>query len=165
MLYVQKPHMLLTLKRNFPGSKVGSDTGYCRGKFKIIRNSTVICAHFIKIYISTYRPTLLYFLFIYLLFVIHLTTLFQKLRIYSVEWKRKWLNGRNLELIGRSLILRYYPCICLEGLRKTTKSLVGLRAEIWTRDLPNTRQEHYPLKHEVRCNHGYSSFLNKYCYK
>jgi hypothetical protein len=37
--------------------------------------------------------------------------------------------------------LKYYPEICLEGLRRTTKTSVmiaDLRAEIWTRDLPNT---------------------------
>jgi hypothetical protein len=36
--------------------------------------------------------------------------------------------------------LRYYPGICLEGLRKTTKTSVriaGLRVKIWTRDLPS----------------------------
>jgi hypothetical protein len=38
----------------------------------------------------------------------------------------------------------YYPAIRLEGLRKPTKisdRIVGLQAEIWTRDLSNTKQE------------------------
>jgi hypothetical protein len=40
--------------------------------------------------------------------------------------------------------LRYYQGIYLEGLRKIKKTSVriaGLRAEIGTRDLPNTKQE------------------------
>jgi hypothetical protein len=47
--------------------------------------------------------------------------------------KRSWLN------------LRYHPSIWLEGLRKTTKYFsqdTGLRAEIWSRDLPDTKQEY-----------------------
>jgi hypothetical protein len=27
---------------------------------------------------------------------------------------------------------------------------MGLRAEIWTRDLPNTKNEHWPVDHDVR---------------
>lgn len=53
-----------------------------------------------------------------------------------VNWKRcvlKW-----------SLPLRYYSRIFLEGLRKTQRKLsfriAGARAEIWIRDLPNTKQ-------------------------
>jgi hypothetical protein len=47
----------------------------------------------------------------------------------------------NVEESVRGLILIYCPDICLEGLSKTTKHLsqvAGLRAEIWTQDLPNT---------------------------
>jgi hypothetical protein len=36
------------------------------------------------------------------------------------------------------------PTIRLESLRKTTKNIskiAGIRADIWTRDLPNTKQE------------------------
>jgi hypothetical protein len=42
------------------------------------------------------------------------------------------------------LILRYYSCILLEGLRKTTKVSVrvtGLQAEISARDLRNAKRE------------------------
>jgi hypothetical protein len=45
---------------------------------------------------------------------------------------------------GSSLILKCYPSVCLEVLRKTTKISVRitcLRVEICTRDLPNTKQE------------------------
>jgi hypothetical protein len=37
--------------------------------------------------------------------------------------------------------LRYYPDICLEGLRKTTRNLriAGLQAEISTQILPNMK--------------------------
>jgi hypothetical protein len=43
--------------------------------------------------------------------------------------------------------LRYYPGICLDGLRKTMKHLriAGLQAKIWTQDLPNMKHEHLPL--------------------
>jgi hypothetical protein len=40
------------------------------------------------------------------------------------------------------LILRYYPGIHLEGLRKTTKTLGQdscLLGEIWTQELPNMK--------------------------
>jgi hypothetical protein len=40
--------------------------------------------------------------------------------------------------------LRYYPRICIEGLRKTTKQSVRIavfRADILTRVLSNTKQE------------------------
>jgi hypothetical protein len=55
---------------------------------------------------------------------------------------REWWIWKDLEGRGRSLILRYYPGIHLEGLRKTTKTLVripGLRAEVWTLVLTNTK--------------------------
>jgi hypothetical protein len=44
--------------------------------------------------------------------------------------------------------LRYYPGICLEGLRKTT--IAVLRVVILTGDLPDTKQEYEPLNHDVR---------------
>jgi hypothetical protein len=34
-----------------------------------------------------------------------------------------WLIGKDLEGGDRGLILRYYPGICLQGLRETTKDL------------------------------------------
>jgi hypothetical protein len=55
---------------------------------------------------------------------------------------REWWIWKDLEGRGRGLILRYYPGIHLEGLRKTTKTLVripGLRAEVWTLVLTNTK--------------------------
>jgi hypothetical protein len=53
------------------------------------------------------------------LFVVYFKT-FQKLRrLCSVEW---WIE-KELEGSCRGLILRYYPNIHLEGLRKTTKYL------------------------------------------
>jgi hypothetical protein len=42
-------------------------------------------------------------------------------------------------------MLKFYPGIYLEGLRKTTKtsvSVAGLRADIWTHVLPNMKQYH-----------------------
>jgi hypothetical protein len=56
----------------------------------------------------------------------------------------EWRIGKDLEGNGRGLILRCYPYICLEGLKKATKTLsqvAGLLAEAWTRNLPNTKQE------------------------
>jgi hypothetical protein len=51
-----------------------------------------------------------------------------------------WLvDGRKL-----SLPVRYYPGICLEGLRKTVQlnHYSRLRDEIWTRDLPTTKHKY-----------------------
>jgi hypothetical protein len=48
-----------------------------------------------------------------------------------------------MDLIGRGgLILRYYPGIRLEGVKKQGKTLVRIAgAEIGTRNLPSTKQE------------------------
>jgi hypothetical protein len=72
-----------------------------------------------------------------------LTTLYQQLRIYGVEWKNgRWiLNWKGCGKKRSWLILRCYPGICLKDMTKITKKSVvisGLLAEIWTPDLPNT---------------------------
>jgi hypothetical protein len=54
------------------------------------------------------------------------------------ELKRIWKEA------VAALFLRYYPSICLEGLRKPRKTSVriaNLRADTWKRDIPNTKQE------------------------
>jgi hypothetical protein len=54
-----------------------------------------------------------------------------------------------LERIWREAVMaysRYYPSICLEGLRETTKTSVripGVPAEIQIKPLPNASLEHY----------------------
>jgi hypothetical protein len=52
-------------------------------------------------------------------------TLTQKLRIYSAKWKEgKWIfkwKGCGRKWLSRNL--KYYPSICLEGVRNTTKNL------------------------------------------
>jgi hypothetical protein len=55
----------------------------------------------------------------------------------------EWWIGKDLEENGRGLILRYNPSIFLKELRKTTKTVTtaGRWTEIWTRDIPNTKQE------------------------
>jgi hypothetical protein len=56
----------------------------------------------------------------------------------------EWWTGKDLEGRGHGVILTYYPGIRLKGLKKQReKSLrvAGLRAVIWTRNLPNTKQE------------------------
>jgi hypothetical protein len=56
----------------------------------------------------------------------------------------EWWIGKDVEGSGRGLILREYPRISLEGLRKLQKPSVriaGIRAKIWTRELPNTKQD------------------------
>jgi hypothetical protein len=68
---------------------------------------------------------------------------FQWSRRYSVEWTGdRWkMNGNDVE--GRPN-LSFYPGICLEGLRKTTKTLnqnSRSPADIWTRDLLNKKQD------------------------
>lgn len=66
-----------------------------------------------------------------------------------------WITNNELTECGKKQSwsnLRYYPSICLAGLRKTTKTvrIAGVRAEIWIRHLPNVRQEYEPLDHDVR---------------
>jgi hypothetical protein len=62
-----------------------------------------------------------------------------------------WWNGKELEC--RDVILRYYPRINIEGLRKTAKNLdriTCLRADIWTRDLLKTKAGLSTTHHYVR---------------
>jgi hypothetical protein len=58
-----------------------------------------------------------------------------------------------MEGSGRGLILRHYPGMCLDGLRKTKKN-VGQDSRSPGRDLnpklPNTKQEYSPLDHDVQ---------------
>jgi hypothetical protein len=76
-----------------------------------------------------------------LLFVVYLTMLFQWLRLELHDgvsdkwWIRKDVGG---SICG--LILRYYPSICLEGLRKPIKNLSEPRFEpktsqIWSMNM------------------------------
>jgi hypothetical protein len=60
-----------------------------------------------------------------LFFVCSLTTPFQWLRLYSIERRGdKWMmNWEHVEGIDRGLILRYYPSIYLEWLRKSLETL------------------------------------------
>jgi hypothetical protein len=52
-----------------------------------------------------------------------------------MNWKRY---GRKKSLLN----LRRYPGTCLKVNDKESQSdIVGLQADIWTRDLPNTRQK------------------------
>jgi hypothetical protein len=55
----------------------------------------------------------------------------------------EWWIGKGLEGSSYGLILRNYAGIHMEGLRKDKKhvGIVRLWAEIWTQDLPNTKQE------------------------
>jgi hypothetical protein len=56
----------------------------------------------------------------------------------------EWLIEKDLEDSGHGLIVNYYPVIRLQGLRKATNNLsqdLCLRVEIWSRVLPNTKQE------------------------
>jgi hypothetical protein len=63
--------------------------------------------------------------------------------------------------------LRYYPCICLEKLRKITKTSVrtsGLRAKIWTGDLKYeagvlTARPKCSVLAEVLRGHTYERFV------
>jgi hypothetical protein len=54
----------------------------------------------------------------------------------------QWIEN-DMEGSCRGLTVRYYPSICLKGLRKTTKNSVRIAclwAEIWTWDLLNTKR-------------------------
>jgi hypothetical protein len=59
------------------------------------------------------------------LFVASLTTLFQWLTIKGLNEGviRKWRVGKDVEGSGRVPIIRYYPILSMEGLRKTIKNL------------------------------------------
>jgi hypothetical protein len=55
----------------------------------------------------------------------------------------EWWIGNNMEGSGRGLIWGNIPAF-MEGLRKLRKTSVripGLRAEIWTQNLPNTKHK------------------------
>jgi hypothetical protein len=67
-----------------------------------------------------YKVECFYFIYVY---VVHLTMLFQWPKLHSIKWNGdKWI-GKDLEGSGHGLILRCYPKIFLEELRKIMKIL------------------------------------------
>jgi hypothetical protein len=92
---------------------------------------------------------IMFTVFVYLFICSLFNDLFSenKYSLYSVEWKGdKWM--MNLKGLARNrpwpVFFWYYPSFRLEGLRKPTKTLVGiadLRPEIWTHGLPYAKQE------------------------
>jgi hypothetical protein len=55
----------------------------------------------------------------------------------------QWI-GKDVEGSGRGLMQGIIPAIALNGWEKPRKPAVmvaGLQADIWTQDLPNTKQE------------------------
>jgi hypothetical protein len=73
------------------------------------------------------------------LFVVSLTT-YQYLRLYSLEWynKLRIMQGKGHGGMWLLLSLRYYPSICLEGLRKKQFVRIPiLQADIWNTEPPN----------------------------
>jgi hypothetical protein len=59
--------------------------------------------------------------------------------------------GKDLEASGRHLIKDTTPELTWRDRgkpRKISIPITGLRAEIWTQELPNTKQEYWPLDHE-----------------
>jgi hypothetical protein len=84
---------------------------------------------------------------------------------YDEYWTENDVEGS-----GRDLILWYYPRISLKILRRTTKKSVGiagLQADIWTWDLPNTKQECRPWRsvlspyHSTLCSHSSRNWVAK----
>jgi hypothetical protein len=83
--------------------------------------------------------------------VVYLTALFSVTRLYSIDDRMisEWLwVGKALVGSGHGLILRYYPGIRLEGLRKTTRNLnqgsqsTGLRIKLGTSRMWNRSVNH-----------------------
>jgi hypothetical protein len=74
----------------------------------------------------------------------------------TVERRVNGYVSDELERMWRETVVAYFKLYfgsCLDGLRKITKISViiaCLRAEIWTRDLSNTKQVCQPLYHDVR---------------
>jgi hypothetical protein len=81
------------------------------------------------------------------LFLVYLTAFSVTQTIsYRIEWNDDiiTMNSRGCGRKRSFPNLRFYPGICLEGLRKTTKASVriaGLRAEVWAQDLPNRKKK------------------------
>jgi hypothetical protein len=78
------------------------------------------------------------------LFVVYLTTRVQWLRVYTIEWKGdKWMINR--KGFGRKQSRPNFKVLSrLEGLSKTMRTSVrifGLWVVIWSRLVPNTKQE------------------------
>jgi hypothetical protein len=62
------------------------------------------------------------------------------------------VTGKGTKESNGGVKLRYYHDVCVEGLRKPTKTSIKiacLRAEIWARNLEFMKQECYPLHHEI----------------
>jgi hypothetical protein len=78
-------------------------------------------------------------------FLVYLATFCQWLRLYGVEGRGDtWIMNLNMWKEAVVVWFKKLSQHSFEGLRKTTKtsvSIASLRAEIWTRDLPATKQE------------------------
>jgi hypothetical protein len=86
--------------------------------------------------------TLYFFLKFHIVFIcVYFSTFFSEYVVSSGGISEWWIGKDWKEAVG--LILRHNRGIFLGVLRKTDKSLkvAGLRAEIWTRDLLNTKQD------------------------
>jgi hypothetical protein len=83
---------------------------------------------------------IVYYLFIYRLFYDAFSVTASNERVINKLWI-----GKDLERSNRSLTLRNYTGIRLEGLRKNNEKasarIPGLRAEFWTWDLRNMKQQ------------------------
>jgi hypothetical protein len=84
----------------------------------------------------------------------------RQLILYTVEWYGdKWNNNKKeLEGSGRVLIFKI-PSLHLilgteENHENPQSALACLRAEIWIRDLSNTKHECWPVYHYVRLSLG-----------
>jgi hypothetical protein len=94
------------------------------------------------------------------LFVIYLARLFQWLRLHSVQWAGDmWImNWKGCRSRWSWPNWKYYSSIAYGDWRKpreTSVRITGLRADIWTLDLPKTKQEWKPLDYEF--------LFDKYC--
>jgi hypothetical protein len=72
--------------------------------------------------------------------------LYQYLRLKSVKWKgdKRMMNWKGFGRKQQWPNFKVLPDICLNGLRKTTKTSIrkaGLQAKIWNQDIPNKKQE------------------------
>jgi hypothetical protein len=98
------------------------------------------------------------FTYLFIYFKVYLTTLSVAPTIPTASNEsviHEWCIGKDMEGSGRCLINGTVPVFVSSNWvqpRNPSVRTADIRAEIWTRNLPNTKQE--PLDHEVRL-HGY----------
>jgi hypothetical protein len=99
------------------------------------------------------------------MYAFYLTTLFRNsdyIALNKIQWTMNWNTCVKAIVAYFKALFRHLPGGTEENREKNTVTIASLRAEIWTRDLPNTKQKcwnHAPM--DVICKQTNVPVLNR----